>query len=1029
MNTLRTVSGIILLFFLLTLGSVQSTFASAYSGGYLTYKLQPNDSADVVLYLFRTCLGIPLNPSPQVTLSQGTTTQTITLSRVEINDVTDLCATTSSLCSGGSLVGYEINKCIKRISLAAFNTATEITMVWQDCCVNGSIISIPSGGNVYIQSSFMKGVSDNEGPVFSFQLPLILTSGITNSYSARISNEGGDSMVYSLVPALIGAGTNATYANPYSATKPFPYSGATVFSLQFDNKTGALKAGNSEGVTPTGSTALYWMNYTISRYRNGVKIGQITVSHELCVLSNSGNNSAPVISTSSNSYKVCAGTPLCFDVFTSDVNTNDSTAVYWDGIIPGAGFQSSGTKNARGTFCWTPTVNQVRSEPYYVVFRCGDNSCPKKAYTYKTVAIYVNGSGLNINANPTSFYNYCIGKVQFQANTSGGAGLQYQWAGTGGLSSADSSFVYTYPTLGKYYYSVRISSPQACGDIIKNDSIVVPQHVPLSASINGKTDTFACSNAPLLLTASYLGGKAPYGFSWNGSSLTPNRNYTFQSTQPGTVTLLMTDSFGCSKIAQITIGIRNLPSVSVLTPDTSVCYNSGALSLSGSPAGGTWSGGSSTCLSGSVFTPKLVCAGANQIIYNFTDGYGCTNTDTLKLTVLNSILSQTGSYSPVCNNASPVQLSGTPANGSWSGYGIVGDKFYPSIAGVGNHTITYQAAGGCGTMASTFINVLYSAPISFTNPSNVFCENSNQAFLFANPTGGIWSGNSVQSNGTFNPSAAGTGNHYVTYAYTYTNGCLTIDSTIIKVEQLPLVNAGNDRKTCINSGDITLSGYPSGGVWSGTSVTGNKFNTGIAAGAYKIVYAYTAQACTNKDSMMVNVMAADFSSMSVLGNAPFTVNFSNSSSTGFSGFEWNFGDSLSGANNTSVVFAPSHTYQQQGSYNVKLTAFNQDGNCSTSKTKASYINVNPNGVSQVAGKSELLVYPNPANANFIRVNWLSSAKENYLIHVYDVTGREVQQIAAGTNNEVLISGLSNGIYLLKVKSNSGLTDTKKLVVQ
>jgi len=1026
MNTLRTVSKISLFLLSGCFFSANQVFGDAV-GGYLSYELKSNDSADITLHIFRSCFSIPLNPSPQVTLTQGSITQNITLSKVSSNEVISYCSPSYSACNGGTNAGFEDWKFVKRISLSAFSSGQEVKMYWQECCSGGSINTI-SSANMYIEGYFMKGLSVNEGIDFCFPLPLILQSGIANSFCARIKNDHGDSIVYSMAPALVASGSSATYNSPYTYSKPFPYNGSMVFSLQFDSKTGVLKAGNSESFTPTGATANYWIAYTISRFRGGVRIGQVMVSHQLSVLANLSSNLPPAITSASSAYKVCAGTPLCFDLFTSDLNTNDSTAIYCDGIITGSSFQSSGTKNARGTFCWTPASSQARNEPYYVVFRCVDNSCPKKADSYKTVAVYVSVSGGNISTNSVAAYNYCSGKVHFQANASGSS-LQYQWAGTGGLSSTDSIFSFTYPTLGKHYYSLRISSAQSCGDYIKNDSVVVPQHVPLSASIDGKVDTVTCANAPLLLTATYNGGKAPYGFSWNGSSLTANRNYTYQSTQPGTVTLLMTDSFGCSKTAQINIGIRNLPSVFVLTPDTSVCYNSGALSLSGSPAGGTWSGSGSTCLSGSIFTPKLACAGANQIIYNYTDGYGCTNSDTLKLIVLNSILSQTGSYFPVCNNALPVQLNGTPANGSWSGYGIVGDKFYPSIAGVGNHTITYQAAGGCGSIASTFINVLYSAQISFTNPSNVFCETSNQAFLFANPSGGIWSGNSVQSNGTFNPSAAGTGNHYVTYVYTYTNGCVTTDSTLIKVEQLPVVNAGSDKKTCINNGDITLSGYPAGGVWSGTSVTGNKFNTGIAAGAYKIMYSYTAQACNNKDSIQVNVMAADFSSLTVLGNAPFTVNFSNSSSVGFSGFEWNFGDTLSGANNTSVAFAPSHTYQQQGSYTVKLTAFNQEGNCTTSQTKSSYINVNPNGVSAVTGNSELLIYPNPANAGFIIVNWLSSANENYLIHIYDLSGREVQQLEAGTNTEQLISGLSKGIYLLKVKSNSGLTATKKFVVQ
>ncbi|MBX7204655.1 MAG: T9SS type A sorting domain-containing protein [Bacteroidia bacterium] len=1010
--------------------SFSNAFASGYHGGYLSYKLVPNDSADIILVLYRSCTGITLNANPAVVLTQSATTVNITLNRLSITGVTDLCPTTKDLCNGGTNinVGFERHYYSKRVSLASFNSNSEIKISWSDCCYDGVFASF-TGGNDYLESYFMKGVGINEGPEFCYELPLIFTTGIPNYYNARTLNQNNDSIVYAMTSGLIGPGSNVTYTGGFSGAKPFPYSGFSAFALQFDNKTGQLKAGASDWITPTGANSYYLLSYTVSRYRSGVKIGQTLVSHTLCIISNGGNNSTPNLFTSSGSYKVCAGSSICFDVYSSDVNSGDSTSIVWDRTISGATFQTNGLKNEKGVFCWTPSANDVRTEPYYITFRGTDNSCPKRSSIVKVIAIEVKAAANQINANEVSGYNPCTGKVNFQATVTSGSGTcQYQWAGTGGMFSTDSSFSHTYSSTGKHYYSIRISSLQSCGDFIKNDSVVVPLHIPLSVSINGKTDTIACSNTPLLLTAAYIGGRLPYSYSWNGSALSSNGTYTFQSSQPGTVYLLMTDSFGCSKTAQISVGIRNLPSVSILIPDTAVCYNSPVLSLSGHPSGGNWSS-TSTCLNGSSFTPKLSCAGPNRIVYRYTDVYGCAGSDTLSLTILNSIQSQTGSYSPLCYNASPLQLNGTPSNGTWSGNGIIGDKFYPAVAGTGTHAIFYQAAGGCGTQASTYINVLYSAQISFTNPSYVFCEASNQAFLLANPSGGIWSGNSVQSNGTFNPSAAGTGNHFETYTYTYTNGCVTTDSVLIKVEQLPVVNAGSDRKTCINNGDITLSGYPAGGVWSGTSVTGNKFNTGIAAGAYKIMYAYTAQACTNKDSMLVNVLAADFSSMSVLGNAPFTVNFSNNSSAGFSGFEWNFGDSLSGSNNTSVAFTPSHTYQQQGSYTVKLTAFNQDGNCSTSRTKSSYINVNPNGVSNAAGKSELLVYPNPSNAGFIRVNWLSSENGNYQIHIYDLTGREVKLMEAYTNSEQLISGFSRGIYLLKVESNSGLTDTKKIVVQ
>jgi hypothetical protein len=46
------------------------------------------------------------------------------------------------------------------------------------------------------------------------------------------------------------------------------------------------------------------------------------------------------------------------------------------------------------------------------------------------------------------------------------------------------------------------------------------------------------------------------------------------------------------------------------------------------------------------------------------------------------------------HHASVVQLTGVPAGGVFSGNGVLGDKFYPRIAGLGSHIITYTVDNG-----------------------------------------------------------------------------------------------------------------------------------------------------------------------------------------------------------------------------------------------------------------------------------------------------------------------------------------------
>lgn len=76
-------------------------------------------------------------------------------------------------------------------------------------------------------------------------------------------------------------------------------------------------------------------------------------------------------------------------------------------------------------------------------------------------------------------------------------------------------------------------------------------------------------------------------------------------------------------------------------------------------------------------------------------------------------------------------------------------------------------------------------------------------------------------------------------------------------------------------------------------------------------------------------------------------------------------------------------------------------------------------------QEKIKVYPNPASGN--EVNVISNF--DVLAEVYDVLGKKVQTSNLTSNQKKLnISGLKKGIYLLRLKTESGTT-TKKLIRQ
>ncbi|MDX8549241.1 PKD domain-containing protein, partial [Methanospirillum purgamenti] len=84
-------------------------------------------------------------------------------------------------------------------------------------------------------------------------------------------------------------------------------------------------------------------------------------------------------------------------------------------------------------------------------------------------------------------------------------------------------------------------------------------------------------------------------------------------------------------------------------------------------------------------------------------------------------------------------------------------------------------------------------------------------------------------------------------------------------------------------------------------------------------------------------IVADFSGAPTSGTAPLTVQFTDMSTGGPTMWAWEFGDG-----GTSMVASPSYTYQNPGTYTVKLTASSQSSGTST-KVREGYITVSPSG--------------------------------------------------------------------------------------
>ena len=1010
------------------------SFSNHVPGGYMSYKVLPNDSLDIIYIHFRECNGIPINGSQQVVVKQGNDSVVVTLPRISITDMTAQCYSFNNICntSGGATVnyGYTANYYTKRISIAAFSNSSPIKLYNKQCCYAGGINNIIPG-EYYVEATFLKGYAQNEGPLFKRPLNCFWVTGTPNYYNADISNVNGDSIVYEITPALKYDGTSHTYVTPYTFQKPLQYTGSNAFPLSFDQTTRQLKIGSTPYIIPS-NTGIYVVAYTVFRYRNSILIGKSQVIHAVYVVQNTAGNIAPVLNSSSStgSVRACAGAQLCVNLYSSDANAADSSYVFMDNSnLPGVTFVSNNQKNATGTFCWTPNVSHVRNEPYYFTFRTRDNSCPKTLESFTTIAVKVDSSGGAIQASPSVTYNYCTGKVDFQAGLISGPGnYQYNWVGAGGVNSGTSNFSHTYTQSGWKPYTLRISSPQACGDFIRNDSLWVPSFVPVSASIFNRTDTMTCEGMPLVLIPHIKGGQPPFEYSWNNGQSSAN-SFTFAGINPDTIYLKATDSFGCESNSMIRIGIRQNPAVAITGGDKTLCIGSIGFALTADKSNGVWSGSSCINTPLKLFVPYASCLGANDIIYTYADNYGCIGRDTVVYTVTDKIKSDAGTYTSVCATTGFVQLNGTPAGGTWFGDSVRLNKFYPSQFKVGLNQLIYRSPLSCSEDDTTYLEVLSAPPVSIQVPDS-FCSNMTQATLSASPAGGSWFGNHIL-NDKFNLQTAGAGKYEIAYYYYSPAGCLTSNSKWITVQAAPTVSAGTDLTVCKNSGTINLNATPSGGNWSGQLVSSGKFNSDSAiGGTYTNVYQYSSGVCNLRDTMKIHLLEAGFNAAVVSGNAPLMVNFTNTSSTGFDYYSWVFGDPGSGSANISAQTNPSHTYNNQGVYQVKLTAGNTASACTHAVTKNAFIAVGPNGVNNVSLSEGLTIFPNPAKEGRVTllITHADRSLSNY-VQLFDVSGRMLKIYHPVINEPLEIDGLSRGVYFFKAVIADGSVQVKKLIVQ
>jgi len=435
-----------------------------------------------------------------------------------------------------------------------------------------------------------------------------------------------------------------------------------------------------------------------------------------------------------------------------------------------------------------------------------------------------------------------------------------------------------------------------------------------TAVANAGTDVNICSGQ-----STTLNGTGGGTYAWSPTAGLSNTNIANPVASPSsttTYTLTITTATGCTATDQVVISINGTINANA-GPDVSICPGSGTnLSASGgtiyawSPAAGL----SSTSIENPVASPTIT----TSYIVTVTNASGCTDADTIVVTVLMPVLAGAGSDTTICSGGGSAQLHATGGTiFAWSpATGLSSTSISNPIASPATTTtyiVTITNASGCTGTDDVIVNVATNLTVSVTPSAPSTCPGGN-VVLTAN--GGLtysWApalGLSSTSGATVTASPSAT----TTYTVTSTNASGCTGSTNVTVtigSNLNITVTPSSPTLCTGSPvQLTASGAmnytwsPATGLsgTTGTTVTANPVSTTIYT-----ISGTDGSGCSGTASVTVTVNPGV--TLSVTPSTPSICTGGNIvlTASGGTSYTWSPSNGLSGTTGAMVTANPSTT--------------------------------------------------------------------------------------------------------------------------
>ncbi|MFM1998408.1 MAG: hypothetical protein RL204_355 [Bacteroidota bacterium] len=830
----------------------------------------------------------------------GQTSSILTISPTETTEYIGTVTASNGCATSSSITIYVIDQVVPVITVSDNNICNGETVTltasgalyytWNNGSTSPSITVSPSSTTNYTvtgEVDFCDG-STSQLIQVSAAPTIAITStsnSVCNGSSVTLTATGGTSYLWStgqtgssitVTPTATTTytvtGTNAAGCSN-NASKTITIGTTPTINISASNNTPC--AGTFITLTATGGTSYLW--------GTGQTTNAITVSPTV-------NTTYTVTGTNASGCSAVANKVINVDPVPTVAVTSTSNSIC-------AGASVSLTASGASSYMWSSGQNTATI-----------NVSPTTTTTY--TATGTNSDGCTGTATKTITVNPLpTVSIQSTSNTicngnsivlTGNGAASYSWN-----TGATSASITVSPT-STTTYTITGTSAAGCTNTATK-TITVSSNPTVNITSSNNT---ICAGTTITLTAT-----SGLTYSWSTGqntsviSVSPTTNTTY--------TVTGTNASGCSTVANTSITVNPIPTVSIQSAGTTICEGSSIVLTAIGADSYTWNGGQNT--SSITVSPTVT----TTYTATGTNAFGCQSTVTKTITVdqLPNVAIQSASNSICLGNS--ITLSGSGAIlYSWN-TGASSTNITVSPTTNTTYTVTGTSASGCQNTASTTITVEENPVVEITASATTVCSGNPITLSVAEGLNYAWSNGENSASITVTPSSSSTysvtatnsagcsatasveleilatptlaftvsddaicngesttitasgadnfewniGNTEasitvqptLTTVYTVTgtndNGCQAISSQEILVQQIPEIAFIEPITTfCLNSPEYTIEVLPANGVFSGPGMNGNTFNPAAAGvGTHSIQYYYSNGECDATSELEITV--------------------------------------------------------------------------------------------------------------------------------------------------------------------------------